>query len=340
MIGSAGFCSKCHTPVRSCVFPTLCGTCSITGQLNEIERNMSEKRTAESLGYPVSEKTVPPDQEKSLREIQLEIGAWSYREFGNNLSKDKFSVCFNSTLGSWPSFAGMVEELGEFARALSRPHQGRWKEEKNGPAKAAKEDALADLLVFMCDCATREGIDLQSVLNKVWDTVSKRRQATWVEDKEKENVPASTDNPCTSIPSPPILPRTKPQVDVTKTLSIGRTTEPLDSSIFPPERLSGGKPVRTKSEIVDLRNSPRGCCGSYADNMGCECWEKAIEDIEEINRLESALANCMCEEEGLADNCCRCNDNLRRLTYIRNMQKRYANHYTYPSVPPGDRSGS
>lgn len=127
-------------------------------------------------------------QEKSLRDIQLEVGAWSREQFGNNVSKDKFSVCFQSPLGPWPAFAGVVEEIGEYARALARPHQGRWKEEKNGAVLEAKKDAMADLLIFLSDLATREGIDLQEVLNTTWETVQKRRQATWVEDKEKEQV--------------------------------------------------------------------------------------------------------------------------------------------------------
>jgi hypothetical protein len=47
-------------------------------------------------------------------------------------------------------------------------------------------------MVFMCDYASREGIDLNAVLHLTWEKVKQRRQATWVADKEKETPPTET----------------------------------------------------------------------------------------------------------------------------------------------------
>jgi NTP pyrophosphatase (non-canonical NTP hydrolase) len=123
---------------------------------------------------------------KTLPEIQAEIGKWAKEQFKENASQDIEAVHCGSRLGSLPALLGMVEELGELCRVVARKIQGRWSNEKNGDPMAAKADALADCMVFMCDYATREDIDLMEVLNLVWEKVCRRRQASWVTDKEKE----------------------------------------------------------------------------------------------------------------------------------------------------------
>jgi NTP pyrophosphatase (non-canonical NTP hydrolase) len=127
------------------------------------------------------------EAEKSFRQIQQEIGKWAKEQFGENCSKDVNSVSYGHPLGPVPALLGVMEELGELSRVVLRLHQGRGLPPTE--AQEAKEDAVADLLVFLCDFATREKIDLQLVLNKVWAKVCKRNQATWEADKAKESVP-------------------------------------------------------------------------------------------------------------------------------------------------------
>ena len=122
---------------------------------------------------------------KSFSDIQAEIGLWAAEQFKDNVSKDKTAVHYGHPLGSIPAILGMVEELGELSRVVARRIQGRGYEQE-AEALAAKQDALADCLVFMCDYATREGIHLNQVLDIVWLKVKLRRQATWVQDKAKE----------------------------------------------------------------------------------------------------------------------------------------------------------
>lgn len=122
---------------------------------------------------------------KSFTDIQGEIGQWAAEQFRDNVSKDPTAKYHGYPLDSIPPLLGMAEELGELCRVVGRRSQGRGYEIDDDAYKA-KEDALADLLVFMCDYATREGIVLNEVLDKVWEKVQKRRQATWAADKAKE----------------------------------------------------------------------------------------------------------------------------------------------------------
>lgn len=122
---------------------------------------------------------------KSLAQLQYEIGLWANRNFGMNISKDMRSASYNSPLDTLCPLMGMIEELGELSRVVNRRHQGRGYDDYD-KAQHDKEDALADLLIFMCDFACRENIDLQGVLNYTWSKVEHRAQATWVEDKRLE----------------------------------------------------------------------------------------------------------------------------------------------------------
>jgi NTP pyrophosphatase (non-canonical NTP hydrolase) len=126
---------------------------------------------------------------KSLSQVQREITAWARSQFGDNVSRDDTSAAFGHPLGSLAPLLGMFEELGELAHAVVYRHQGRGYAD---PAehRGAKEDALADLMVFACDFAGREGIDLEAVLGEVWERVSKRRRDNWLADKRSEGAAA------------------------------------------------------------------------------------------------------------------------------------------------------
>lgn len=121
-----------------------------------------------------------------LARVQREVAEWA-QQFGDNPSHhpDYDGV----KLFSIPPFLGMVEEIGEMAGPMAKLHQGR--KFHNGPEefaeyKARLRDGLADLLIFACDFARREGIDLSEALDRTWETVKQRRQASWEADKAKE----------------------------------------------------------------------------------------------------------------------------------------------------------
>jgi NTP pyrophosphatase (non-canonical NTP hydrolase) len=122
---------------------------------------------------------------RDLTELQSQIGSWAKMEFGENISKDTNHVSYGHPLGSILPAMGMMGELGELIQLMLRAFQGRPKLTPSQEYKA-KADALCDLLVFMCDYASREEINLHVMFNQVWDEVSQRRQATWEADKAKE----------------------------------------------------------------------------------------------------------------------------------------------------------
>lgn len=125
---------------------------------------------------------------KNLDQIQEEVSGWSVNQFGTNISNDHNSCHYGNTLGSIPSFFGLVEELGELARVFGRCAQGRSEHKTHQEIYDAKVDAIADLMIFLCDLASRENIHLLSALNMTWNRVQNRRQSTWHEDKEREAV--------------------------------------------------------------------------------------------------------------------------------------------------------
>lgn len=129
---------------------------------------------------------------KSLSELQQEIGSWAKIEFGENVSRDPNSVSYGAPLGSLMPLLGMYEELGELVRVILKAHQGRSKLTPTGQ-RAAKEDAVSDLMVFLCDYCSREGINLQVKCEEVWSEVCKRRRATWEADKAGETQTVTQD---------------------------------------------------------------------------------------------------------------------------------------------------
>lgn len=114
--------------------------------------------------------------EKSLREIQNEIAEWSRKNFGDNVS---------ARTGQWLysdcALLGIVEEVGELAHVNLKSHQGIRGYDDPKKYKEERDDAISDILVYLCDYAFREGVDLQECLNKVWAKVQKR---DWEKNKK------------------------------------------------------------------------------------------------------------------------------------------------------------
>src|SRR5690349_11211377 len=113
--------------------------------------------------------------ELSLREIQAQIREWADRNFKNNTSK-----ATGAELGSVAPLLGIVEEAGELSHCVLKRHEGIRGYDDDAKYTTDRDDALADILVYLCDFAGREGVDLLSALNKTWARV---RQRDWEKNK-------------------------------------------------------------------------------------------------------------------------------------------------------------
>lgn len=128
---------------------------------------------------------------KSLEQIQNEVGQWSQANFGDNISKVTGLPMFSQN-----ALTGLVEEVGELNHATICHHQGRRGYDPTTEAGEAKyvadrNDALADILIFLCDFAYREGVSLLQLVNKAWEeTVSKRNMQNW-EQHSHDKSPAT-----------------------------------------------------------------------------------------------------------------------------------------------------
>ncbi len=77
---------------------------------------------------------------------------------------------------------GLMEELGELSHAHLKSLQGIRTSEDHD---AAKIDAVADIVIFLADYCSGNGIDLQDALNLTW---AKVKQRDWRADPEKAGV--------------------------------------------------------------------------------------------------------------------------------------------------------
>lgn len=90
--------------------------------------------------------------------LQAELYPWAIHNFPNATPMQPFM--------------GMVEELGELSHALLKKEQGiRGTVEEHDEAIV---DALADIAIYMADFANRNDINLQNVIERVWNKVSQR----------------------------------------------------------------------------------------------------------------------------------------------------------------------
>lgn len=122
---------------------------------------------------------------QGLEEIQSRVGYWSQLNFGDQTSK-----ATGVPLGSLAPLMGVAEELGELFHATLKRHQGIRGFDNDETFIAARNDAVADILVYLCDYASREGFSLLEALNETWDRVVSKRN--W---KENPAGPAAGDQP-------------------------------------------------------------------------------------------------------------------------------------------------
>ncbi len=95
--------------------------------------------------------------EISLRQLQSEVGEWSYDNFGLQQS--------------YRPLLGIGEELGELNHAHLKREQGiRGKQDY----REAQMDAIGDLVIYLCDYCAKEGIDLSDAVASTWAIVQTR----------------------------------------------------------------------------------------------------------------------------------------------------------------------
>ena len=98
------------------------------------------------------------DADLSLGDVQKSQKPWVKHNFGNR--------------PSWMPLIGVMEELGELAHAFLKKAQGI-----RGTAKEhdlAIKDAVADIVIFLCDFCSSQGIDLEREVIETWAKVKTR----------------------------------------------------------------------------------------------------------------------------------------------------------------------
>lgn len=92
-----------------------------------------------------------------LKKLQEEQVVWVKHNFGDR--------------PSWMPLLGAVEELGELAHAHLKDAQCI---RVNEPHFENKKDAIADIVIYLADYCTAEGIDFEKVVEETWNKVKKR----------------------------------------------------------------------------------------------------------------------------------------------------------------------
>ena len=93
----------------------------------------------------------------SLRQLQAEQRPWVEHNYGDRPAY-------------WP-LLGAVEELGELAHAHLKQEQGIRTNEDHA---AAKRDGVADIVIYLADYCSAEGIDMQGAVEATWREVKQR----------------------------------------------------------------------------------------------------------------------------------------------------------------------
>ena len=110
----------------------------------------------------------------NLRRLQDEVSAWSQHNFG-----DKFGSGYRLLLG-------IVEEVGELSHAHLKQEQEIRGNENH---YANKVDAVGDIVIYLADYCTQQGINLAMAVDHTWREVQTRdwreRPDTAAEAKEE-----------------------------------------------------------------------------------------------------------------------------------------------------------
>jgi NTP pyrophosphatase (non-canonical NTP hydrolase) len=94
----------------------------------------------------------------TFRDLQWEQARWCARNFPNSTPMQPFM--------------GLVEEVGELSHCLLKREQGiRGTYEEH---TESLKDAVGDILIYLVDLCTKNGLDIQECIETTWNDVSKR----------------------------------------------------------------------------------------------------------------------------------------------------------------------
>ena len=96
-------------------------------------------------------------QADTLARVQAELKPWVAHNFGDR--------------EPWQPLLGIMEEVGELAHAFLKQNQGIHTTEDH---TTAIRDAVADVVVFLCDFCNGQGIDLAAQVRETWASVRRR----------------------------------------------------------------------------------------------------------------------------------------------------------------------
>jgi len=130
---------------------------------NVCGKYMQEPTTSGTCGCSVICDVVYP--EDTLAKVQFEMIPWVAHNFGDR--------------PAWQPLLGIVEEVGELSHAFLKREQGIRTSE---PHDENIKDAVADIMIYLCDFCNAEGINLHHVFQETWTEVKKR---DWQADREK-----------------------------------------------------------------------------------------------------------------------------------------------------------
>lgn len=116
-----------------------------------------------------------------LQKVQKLIGEWAQRNFGSNYSTSR-----GIHLNSLAPLMGIGEEYGELLHAVLKEAQGIRGYQSRELYEEDRDDAVADLVIFLLDFCHREGVDFDSVLEK---TTNKVLQRDWASTREVPQAP-------------------------------------------------------------------------------------------------------------------------------------------------------
>lgn len=108
--------------------------------------------------------------QETLRRVQAEAVPWVKHNFGDR--------------PSWQPLLGAQEELGELAHAHLKEIQGIRTDEDH---EAKAKDAVADIIIFLCDYASARGWDITDILGDTWEQVKQRDWKKNPSNADEEN---------------------------------------------------------------------------------------------------------------------------------------------------------
>lgn len=115
----------------------------------------------------------PRMQLQSLTEIQRDSDTWRQKNFPAEHRTPELQLL------------GVMEELGELSHAYLKWKQGIRKGTGNFVSRGLMEDAVGDILIFLCGFCSEANLSMDYCLNSAWFEVQKR---DWIKNKETGDV--------------------------------------------------------------------------------------------------------------------------------------------------------